>query len=95
MDYSRYVCLMGWVGDVPHPVWGRLGGPWVDAHLVVAYNSSQRGMAGMQLEVWGHGHLGQLRLLECSRCGCDGVLKGVCFQCWGRGECCIDGDFVG
>ena len=52
------------VGDVYHHVWGRLGGLKVAAHLVVAYNSSQRGMAGMQLEVWGHGHLGQLYLPE-------------------------------
>ena len=65
MDYSRYVCLMGWVGDVHHHfVWGRIGGLKVASHLLVAYNLSQRGMASMQLEVWGHGHLGQLKLLE-------------------------------
>ena len=45
------------VGDVYHIVWGKLGGLKVDAHLVVAYNSGPKGVAGMQLEVWGHGHL--------------------------------------
>ena len=42
---------MGWVGDVHHHVRGKLGGLKVAAHLVVAYNSRPKGMAGMQLEV--------------------------------------------
>ena len=64
VDYSRYVCLVGWVGDVHHNLWGKLVGLHMAAHLVVAYNSSPKGMAVLQLEVCGHGHLGQLNLLE-------------------------------
>ena len=47
VDYSRYVCLVGWVGDVHHHLWGRLGGLQVAVHLVVAYYSSLDQLSGI------------------------------------------------
>ena len=55
LNYSRYVCLVGWVGDVHHHLWEGLGGLKVAAHLVVTYNSGLDQFSGIPYGegVWG------------------------------------------